>query len=158
MAEEVGLQTQPAQPPENLAERPNDAEDEQQHNGETIEDEVDWSFGPDGEVTEDFDNTDEMDIENAETQKELDAANAEASMMGGDATTSLQSHACTASDAVPLGSRDGLSGGASGSNDPLPLPRQSTDSGNGYSIGISGSNPSQPKVDKSHIAGAVLAT
>ena len=97
-----------------------------------------------------------MDIEKAETQKELDAANADASMTGGDASTSLQSHASTASDAVPTASGDGLSGGASGSNDPLPLLRQSTDSGNGYSGGASGFNPSQPKPDKSHIAGLSL--
>ena len=44
MAEEVGLQTQLALPPENLPERPSDAEDDQQQNVEPMEDEVDWSL------------------------------------------------------------------------------------------------------------------
>ena len=82
--------------------------------------------------------------------------NADVSMTGGEATTSLQTPVAPASDGVPAASGDGLSGDASGSNDPPPLPKQPAASGNGHSGGTSGPNPSQPKPDKSHIAGLSL--
>ena len=97
-----------------------------------------------------------IEVEKAETQKELDAVNADVSLTGGDATTSLQTPVAPASDGVPAASGDGLSGGASGSTDPPPLRKQPAASGNGHSGGTSGPNPSQPKPDKSHIAGLSL--
>ena len=77
MAEEVGLQTQLALLSENLPERTSDAEDDQQLVVEAMDEEVDWSFGPEGDVNDEVVNPDDSELQEAETQKELDAANAD---------------------------------------------------------------------------------